>query len=140
MGKLIRSSLAGVLREEPFVASNFSPLRQRPSKDKTASSKRFVFQKPSWTRSILPILNLRHFKKGALEKGIFRKMSKTDFQMCNKFATILRTLCEMYKMKCQQFCANLASNLRQLFLTPPSRTPPSRNFLRIPFVVPPLAF
>ena len=59
---------------------------------------------------------------------LFQKLSEIDFQICDKLATILRTLPLMYEMKYRQFCANLARNLRQICATPRSRTPPSRDF------------
>ena len=57
-------------------------------------------------------------RRGHWKRGICIKLSEIDFQIRDKFATILRTLPLMYKTKCRQFCANLARNLRNAPLTP----------------------
>ena len=67
-------------------------------------------------------------RRGHWKRGICIKFSEIDFQIRDKFATILRTLPLMYETKYRQFCANLARNLRQICATPPSWTPPSRDF------------
>ena len=68
------------------------------------------------------------WRRGHWKWGVCIKLSEIDFQIRDKFVTILRILSLMHKMKYRQFCANLAHNLRQICATPPSRTPPSRNF------------
>ena len=65
---------------------------------------------------------------GHWKRGICIELSEIDFQIRDKFATILRTLPLLHETKYRQFCANLARNLRQICATSPSRTPPSRDF------------
>ena len=69
-----------------------------------------------------------NWRRGHWEKGICIKLSEIYFQIRDSFTTILRTLSLMYETKYQQSCAILAGNLRQICATPPSRTPPSRDF------------
>ena len=54
---------------------------------------------------------LRNFKKEALEKGHFHKLT---FKFATNLRQFLRTLRQMHETKYQQFCANLARSLRQL--------------------------
>ena len=75
-----------------------------------------------WGRGLSEISRRGHWKR-----GICIKLSEIDFQIRDKFATMLRTLPLMHETKYWQFCANLAqfaTNLRNA----PSRTPPSRDF------------
>ena len=60
--------------------------------------------------------------KGALEKEYLHKIVQ-NFPMCDKVATILRTLQAMHKTKHQQFCAILACNLRQICDPPLANAP-----------------
>ena len=59
---------------------------------------------------------------------IAKTCPKLTFKFATKFATILRTLPLMTKRKIGNFCASLPRNLRQICATPPSQTPPPRDF------------
>ena len=59
-------------------------------------------------------------RSGHWERGICIKLSEIDFRIRDKFATILCTLPLMYE-----------TNLRQICATPPLRTPPSRDLIRL---------
>ena len=75
-----------------------------------------------------PMIESEISRRGHWKRGICINFSEIDFQIRDKFATILLTLPLMYETKCRQFCANWTRNLRQICATPPSRTPPSRDF------------
>ena len=71
---------------------------------------------------------IRNFKKGIGKVYLHKKLPEIDFRIFNKFATVLLTLRVMCETKYQQFCPNLAHNLRENCAARPARTPPSRNF------------
>ena len=51
------------------------------------------------------------WRRGHCKRGICIKLSEIDFQIRDKFATILRILPLMYETKYRQLCANLVHNL-----------------------------
>ena len=110
-----------------LVAQNgpFEPLSLTPKSPEKVYVGPFVASLPrTWGRETIFLGPQNEVQ--ALERGICRKLSEVDFE----FATILRTLRPLYETKCQQFCATLALDLRQICAMPPLRTPPSSNFLK----------
>ena len=76
-----------------------------------------------------PVFMYQKFGEWGHWKGV---VAWNCLKLTFKFAANLRQICApflMYETKYQQFCAIfLARYLRQIFATPPSQTPPSRDF------------
>ena len=68
------------------------------------------------------------WRRGHWKRGICIKLSEIDFQIRDKFATILRTLRLMYETKYGQFPQIWRAICDKFAQRPPSRTPPSPDF------------
>ena len=125
-GGLETAVWGGLLPREGVVVENFVPSVESWSPWVSKGAHRDV-------PGILPgcpgsLEMFTQFSQKFAEGGIGKELSEIDFHICDQFATILRTLSLMHETNYQQFSANLARDLRQICATPPSRTPPSRDF------------